>query len=222
MRVKIDKPGSSDQPGCIDRRCRPIAADAANLRDTPILDADVGAIARHPCAIDHHCVPDDSVELGHGGNLPGEPLMGKRAPALPHPHTTAGYAVTNSKRRLPFPAEFVQDASSRCISGATAPSPAETTSTRNDASPEEYQLAVANGVLGRATAQATKAIDAAVISHIGQSLGESGSAFSWALSFVANEIQTSTGVKARKLQKGSQARASVRESADLIVDMGAD
>jgi len=85
------------------------------------------------------------------------------------------------------------------------PRPAETTSTRNAASPGEYQLVYwAKGVFGKAKVHATQATVAAVISHTGQCAGHAGRAFPAPLSFVAKAIHTVSGVAARKHQNGSQ------------------
>jgi hypothetical protein len=49
---------------------------------------------------------------------------------------------------VPFASFRNHDGNCRCISGATIPSPADTTSIRNEASPDEYQLSCAKAAIG--------------------------------------------------------------------------
>jgi hypothetical protein len=91
-----------------------------------------------------------------------------------------------------------QEANWDCIRGAIIPSPAETTSIKNEANPAEYQLSCANGVAGSANVHATYAAVAATISHNGHFDGDSGNALPAAFIFEANAIHTTNGVAPRK------------------------
>src|SRR6266851_5101644 len=112
-----------------------------------------------------------------------------------------------------------QDGNCRCIKGATIPSPADTTSIRNEASPEEYQLSCAKGVAGNAKVHAAYATVAALISQNGHFDGCSGIVLPAAFIFEANATHTISGVAARKHQNGSQ-RPTCRSRAPIFMVKG--
>src|SRR5690242_9130401 len=65
MRVKVDEPGNHVEATGVDRALRLMLLEVADLGNLPILDADIGPIARHPSAIDHHPVGNHKVEFRH-------------------------------------------------------------------------------------------------------------------------------------------------------------
>jgi hypothetical protein len=73
------------------------------------------------------------------------------------PATATGHRLRIEGSRIARTAEhrrWRHEASCDCIKGAIIPSPAETTSIKNEANPEEYQLSCANGVAGSAKPEA--------------------------------------------------------------------
>jgi hypothetical protein len=119
-------------------------------------------------------------------------------PATATGHRLRGFTHCAEHRR------WRHEASCDCIKGAIIPSPAETTSIKNEANPEEYQLSCANGVAGSAKVHATNAAVAAAISHNGHFDSDSGNVLPAAFIFEANAIHTTNGVAPRKHQNGSQ------------------
>src|SRR5436305_13416741 len=63
MGVAVDKARRDDHPVGVDRLLGG-GTDAADLDDMPVLDPDIGAIARAARAVHHDAVPDQQVE-GH-------------------------------------------------------------------------------------------------------------------------------------------------------------
>src|SRR6266853_815849 len=76
MGVAVDKAGRDDQPVRIDHALGR-RADAADLDDPAVLDADIGAVARPARAVDDHAVLDDEIESHRAP--PVKPVQLRRA-----------------------------------------------------------------------------------------------------------------------------------------------
>src|SRR5215831_16067124 len=63
--MEINKPGGHNQPAGINHLGGIAAVKAANLGDLAILDANVGTVPRHACAIYHCPASDQSIKLCH-------------------------------------------------------------------------------------------------------------------------------------------------------------
>jgi hypothetical protein len=70
MRVEIDEARGDIHAAGIDDLFRLMGLQIADFGNLAILDPDVGAKSRHPCAIDYCATSDDYVELCHFSSAP--------------------------------------------------------------------------------------------------------------------------------------------------------
>jgi hypothetical protein len=65
VRVQVDEPGGDDHPARVERLRGVRGLQAADPGDAAVADADVGAVALGPRAVDHQAILQDDVQLGH-------------------------------------------------------------------------------------------------------------------------------------------------------------
>jgi hypothetical protein len=63
--VQVDEARRDDEAVGVEDGRRVAGAQPVDRRDAAVLDAEVGALARHAGAVDDGPAPDDGVELGH-------------------------------------------------------------------------------------------------------------------------------------------------------------
>ena len=89
VRVRVDEPRRDDVTFGVDVG-RPPLLDAADPRDSPVDDADVGTERSQAGAVDHHAVANDGVEAHGSVNVPPVPTPHRRTERAQRSHPGRG------------------------------------------------------------------------------------------------------------------------------------
>jgi hypothetical protein len=63
--MEVDEAGHNIEPARVNRLVSLVRLEIADFGYLAVLDPDIGAVTRHPGAIDHHATSDDYIEFGH-------------------------------------------------------------------------------------------------------------------------------------------------------------